>query len=237
MKKRLIRWLSIPVLLLAGSAIAQPLPTRADTPAINFGACSSSQTPTVLSTPGFTLEGVTTNVGIAPTASGAPMLMVTGAVATTTSTAASYGFVNGMRGLWPVDQSGYRDHLDQGLFTFSSTTTLTQTTIGTFISTTIRTGTFSINLSTTGSGHFYSPASFSSGMPVLTGTIGEQILPNADGQSFTTISQVTITSVTPFSLNGTCYQLGAVGQTFAIEGSGQLAGPQSQVVGFTAATT
>jgi hypothetical protein len=219
--------------------MVMPLPTHAaDAPSIAFGACTKSQTPTVLSTPSFQLAGVTTNVGIAPVPSTTQpaMLVVTAGSSTTTMPAATYGFLNYLNGVTPVYQSGYRNYLDQGIFTFYSTSALTQTTLAGSIISTVRTGTFGINLSDTSSGHFYNPSSFQGGTPLLTGTINEQIMPNADGQTFTSISTVTITSVTPFSFNGTCYQIGSVGQSLNLTGSGQLAGPQSATVSFTAAT-
>jgi len=240
--KKVLRLLSIPALLLAGSIVANPERTHADSAAITLGSCTSSQSPVVFSNPYITMAGVTTNTGIPPAPATITRALVAGAsptstgapAATSTMPSAAYGFAYYLNGVQPVLQYGYRLYLDEGLFTFYSSSTQTEAASGAVTSAT-RTGTFNIYLSTPTSGHYYNPDTFRAGMPILTTTFGEQILEGADGQTFTTNAQATITAASPFSVNGTCYQFGVVGQKFAIAGSGQLVSLTLPTTSFTAA--
>lgn len=69
---------------------------------------------------------------------------------------------------------------------------------------------------------FTDPATFSQGTPIQVSSYAQQVVLNTLTNSFVTVHTNTITSVEPFSLDGTTYQLGEVGKSFRTTYSGQV---------------
>lgn len=255
MRKRWTSYLSIIVLIVSGSLAVAPRVTQAAS--YDVGACASGATPTVISGIQIQLRGATTNaLPVLATYSSTAVATGTlpsNVLTPAAGTATDYGFVWSIDGLGTVFQPGaYQERT--ALFTFSGTSTTVDDLTGLFPAST-HTGTISFYVSTGLAGDFTTPSSFSSGMAIMQASFtatnvastpnplftpfgrrgffgGPHNLSTYSSQSgvgpdFSSAGSVTISSVTPFSLGGTCYQLGTVGQTAQWQAIGHLASPTS----------
>jgi hypothetical protein len=101
-----------------------------------------------------------------------------------------------------------------------------------------RDGTFTLYLSS-GSASFADLSTFASGTPVLTGTSHQQVIFNGNPGTFSAYTDVTVTSSKEFSLGGTTYQLGRVGDSFRVLYFGNVTGmavPSALFGGFAVGT-
>jgi hypothetical protein len=194
--------------------------------------------------------------GISPTApTTSPVVTTTNgtsAVTTTTpltySNVQDYGYIWSVAGLGTPFQSGSGFTPDVALFQYFSNATTTDTTLMSEPPTDASSGTLTIYSATGQASNWSNPQSFQSGTPILTASISQNntgtVVSNAPastqptnqttskgqsgvGQDFAGSGTATITSTTPFSLDGTCYQLGTVGTSFLTRTAGHLASPTS----------
>lgn len=282
MKMRPVAYIGSLVLLVAGSFLAGPVPTHADTDyaaAATVGTCAAGATPTKLSSlymqltgaanaaaPAATIAQATTNPGTltitSPSTTGTTVVNTT---ALTSTTPQEFGYAAYIRGVSPVFQP-FTYNERTALFTFWSTASTVTDTAPSFFFASARTGTITFYISTGLAGNFATPSTFASGTAVMTATFTQQILANSGnipgssftaqvpagnlanaanlnlggtpsvGPNFQSTSVNTITSVAPFSLGGTCYQLGSVGQTFTRTDVGHLASPTTLFGSFQGVT-
>jgi len=231
--------------------VATPQQSHADS---FVGACAPEadgvvDADQVVSALQFQLQGGTSNA--------LPSSAVPGS--TPTTAVSDYGFISWASGLSPAFQPAQGKNERNSLFTFSSTATSAEV-LGGFFPASTHTGTMTIYASTGEAGDFSNPASFHSGTPILsasftttnTGSIplsiygryfpaGSFVQPaltsyytqTGIGQSFSSAGTGTVTSTPLFSLGGTCYQLGVVGQSLKWTATGHLASPTSLNGAFT----
>ncbi len=86
-----------------------------------------------------------------------------------------------------------------------------------------RDGTFTLYLSS-GSASFADLSTFASGTPVLIGTSHQQVVINGSPGTFSAYTDVTVTSSKGFSLGGTTYRIGRVGDSFRVLYFGDVTG-------------
>jgi hypothetical protein len=136
-------------------------------------------------------------------------------------------------------QAGYLSHLSglDNSAIFSGSPTNETTAELTFVNDVLRTqanaigpvgivqrdGTFTLYLSS-GPASFADLSTFASGTPILTGTSHQQVIFNGNPGTFSAYTDVTVTSSRVFSLGGTTYQLGTVGDSFRVLYFGDVTG-------------
>jgi len=129
-----------------------------------------------------------------------------------------YGFLTVVRGIDNVF-SGSSHNETTALFTFFNEATTAESIIDGPLRIVNRNGTTTIYLNTVPAS-FASPDSFRSGIPVLTSTLHQQAVNTPDG-TFTTVFANTISSTSPFTMNGATFRLGQTGQAFRATVTGQ----------------
>ena len=246
MKMGMLRYPAIAAVILGGAMIAAPSVTHAEYYVIS--SCAAGTTPTVVSGLQIQVRGATNFALSIPTPTMIPYgpfwAPVTTAATPMTSTAMDYGYAWYVAGLGlPFQPASYNEHT--ALFTFGSTTTAVDTSVMGSPSSNVRTGTLTMYAATALAGDWSNPMSFQSGTPILSASFSEgnygTVTPgmwagpgntaltgqSGIGQDFFGYGSATVTSSTPFSLDGTCYQLGTVGSSFLIRTGGHLASPTS----------
>lgn len=146
-----------------------------------------------------------------------------------------YGYLSTVNGLNTAFSSA--SPLDQttALFTFVTNATNVQVVNHGPFRIVTRTGTTTIYLNS-GPSDFANPASFSQGVPIQVSTFKQQVISNVPANTFVTNHLNTITSVTPFTLDGMTYRLGFVGQSFQTKYQGQVNTAGTVPTGFFAGT-
>lgn len=229
---RVLRYSAIAVLVLAGAMSLAPRVTQAYYGGV--GSCAAATAATSLGTLDLQVQGATSYALPVWTTSGI----------SSTTTAQDYGYLPYVSGLSAPYQSAGSNNAGAAMFTFSANTTaITDTIVEWPFVSSAHTGTVTIYAVTGQAPTFSMPASFQSGTAVLTATYtvvnsgqaasgvygmpaGRTAYMQAGiGPDFTGFGSAVVTSVTPFSLDGTCYQLGATGTSFKMSNAGHLAGP------------
>jgi hypothetical protein len=241
-----VRIVALGGLVLALCAMAGPRMTHADTVAAS--GCASGAATTTISSPNMTFTGRTTNAMPVPPAAAAvpPAISIVGtenppivvpappatSVTTTISGTVEFGLFNYISGIKPVVFPNAVNEFSD-YFTFATTVSTVTDTSGVYLASN-RTGTFSVYL---GHGDFSNVATFSSGTPIMTASFSQHILvPNPVALNppglrlttrpmFSSTATATVTSASPFTYGGTCYQLGAAGKTLTITSVGQFDSP------------
>ncbi len=127
----------------------------------------------------------------------------------------SYGYLTHISGLTDTLLfSGTLATESNAFFTFHSTATLTSRSVisGVFVVDAVGTTIYYFNPAPGAS--FSNPASFASGVPIVTATVRSQNITNVQAPNLgigTNFAEFTQTGVSPFTLSGTPYQLGRVG--------------------------
>ena len=138
----------------------------------------------------------------------------------TATTSQQFGYLSNIVGLSPIFVGEPQDETTC-LFTFVTNATTDRTIVNGAFKIINRTGTTTVYLNTPPS-DFTDPATFSQGTPIQVSSYAQQVVLNTQNNSFVTVHTNTITSVEPFSLNGTTYQLGEVGRSFRTTYLGQV---------------
>lgn len=125
-------------------------------------------------------------------------------------------FVNGIPSVY-TDSNPANQNEHTAIFTFVTQVNTEQLTAnaanGGPFTIIIRTGTMTVYLASSGA-DFTNPASFESDTPIQVSEIRQQVIVDTVEKTFTVENFNTITSASSFSLNGTKFKLGNVGEGF-----------------------
>jgi hypothetical protein len=135
-----------------------------------------------------------------------------------TSTSLQYGYLSNIQGLTSTF-TGLPANESKAMFTVvnSATTALVAgggATTSSPFRVVERIGTTTIYFNVAGGADFTNPESFAAGIPIQVSEYHQLVFNDVATGNFSTVHTNTITSVTPFTLNGAQYQLGRVGDTF-----------------------
>ena len=136
----------------------------------------------------------------------------------TATTSQQYGYISTILGVDGIFADGPQNETT-ALFTFVTNANTDRVIVNGPFKIVNRSGTTTIYLNTPPS-DFTNPASFSQGTPIQVSEYTQQVVLNSSTNTFTTLHTNTITQVITFSLNGSNYRLGRVGQGFRTTYSG-----------------
>jgi hypothetical protein len=131
-----------------------------------------------------------------------------------------YGYLTVVRGIDNVF-SGNPHNETTAVLTFFNEVTTTESISDGPLRIIDRDGTTTIYLNNAPAS-FTNPDSFRSGIPVQTSTLHQQAIVDTAGGTFTAVFANTITSTTSFTISGTTFRLGQIGQAFHATVTGQL---------------
>jgi hypothetical protein len=131
-----------------------------------------------------------------------------------------YGYLTVVRGIDNLFSGTPHDETTAVLTFFNDVTTTESVSDGP-LRIIDRNGTTTIYLNSAPAS-FTNPDSFRSGVPVQTSSIHQQAIVDTLGGTFTAVFANTISSTSPFTINGTTYRLAQTGQSFRATVTGQL---------------
>jgi hypothetical protein len=169
---------------------------------------------------------------------GQTILEYTGQVTNAGIGSTQVGYLNYVKGFSNVFSGSTQDE-STALFTFYTSVDTTRSVLNGSVRLVDREGTTTIYLAN-GAADFTHPDSFRSGTPIQTSSIHQQVVVDTITSGFTVSNFNVISSVKPFTLNGSTYQLGSTGQTFRTGLTGHLtttAPPSGYFGGFATGTT
>lgn len=140
---------------------------------------------------------------------------------TTSTQFGYYTYIKGVDGLF----AGAPENETTAWFTFHRETTNLRVTANGPLRIISREGTTTVYLNAAPAGNFSDPDSFRAGTPIQISTLRQQVIVDTVSQTFTVVNQDTITSNSLFSVNGSTYQIGKVGDVFRTTKNGHLSGP------------
>jgi len=132
------------------------------------------------------------------------------------------GYVSRLVGVTSVFSTTPKDEKSANL-TFTNDVLRTQVNTTGTVSVIQRDGTFTIYLNSLPA-DFTVLSSFSTGVPILTGTSHQQVTVDNTAGSFSAYTDVEITSTANFALDGNTYELGKTGDTFRVHYYGAVTG-------------
>jgi hypothetical protein len=138
----------------------------------------------------------------------------------TQSASQQFGYLSKINGLDSIF-NGEPESEATALFTFVTNANTDRVIVNGSFKILNRTGTTTIYLNTPPS-DFTDPSTFSQGTPIQISTYSQQVIVNTTDNSFQTVHMNTVTCTKRFSLNGTMYRLGKVGESFRTNYSGQV---------------
>ena len=142
----------------------------------------------------------------------------------TPSTSTQFGYYTYIKGLDELFAGAPEDETT-AWFTFHRETTNVRVTANGPLRIISREGTTTVYLNAAPAGNFSDPDSFRAGAPIQSSTLRQQVIVDTITQTFTVVNQDTITSSSPFSVNGRNYQIGKTGDVFRTTKNGHLSGP------------
>jgi len=142
----------------------------------------------------------------------------------TPTTSTQFGYYTYIKGIDALF-AGAPENETTAWFTFHRETTNLRVTVNGPLRIISREGTTTVYLNAAPAGDFSNPDSFRAGTPIQISTLRQQVIVDTVSQTFTVVNQDTITSSSLFSVNGTTYQIGKVGDVFRTTKNGHLSGP------------
>jgi hypothetical protein len=140
---------------------------------------------------------------------------------TTSTQFGYYTYIKGIDGLF----AGAPENETTAWFTFHRETTNLRVTANGPLRIISREGTTTVYLNAAPAGNFSNPDSFRAGTPIQTSTLRQQVIVDTVTQTFTVVNEDTITSSSPFSVNGSTFRIGKVGDIFRTTKNGHLTSP------------
>ena len=142
----------------------------------------------------------------------------------TPTTSTQFGYYTHIKGVDALF-AGAPENETTAWFTFFRETTNLRVTANGPLRIISREGTTTVYLNATPAGNFSDPDSFRAGASIQTSTMRQQVIVDTVSQTFTVVNQDTITSNSVFTVNGSTYQIGKVGDVFRTTKNGHLSGP------------
>ena len=142
----------------------------------------------------------------------------------TPTTSTQFGYYTYIKGIDALF-AGAPENETTAWFTFHRETTNLRVTVNGPLRIISREGTTTVYLNAAPAGNFSNPDSFRAGTPIQISTLRQQVIVDTVTQTFTVVNQDTITSSSLFSVNGSTYQIGKVGDVFRTTKNGHLSGP------------